>query len=194
MAYRRKSYSRRAPRRRLMWVRDTGSSLFGDTSPNARVRNLLGQYEAIAGADVEGTTITRIRGRVRIEPFTAFTGPVLYSAGIKVDDTQAPGVLDADEVPDLLPTSRPGWDWMWVRNQHMAGLLAQGGETDTAQDRASNDFMAKTFELDIKAQRRFDEVQQSLYLIHGFSETDPNVQLPDSATIQWDLHILLKRP
>lgn len=195
MAYRRKTYARRAPRRRLMWARDCGSSLFGDASPDARVRNLLQPYETLVGGDVEGTTITRIRGRIRVQPFTAFTGPVLFTAGIKVDDTETQGVIDPDEVVSMTPAARPGFDWMWVHNRHMDGILAQGGETDDVQDRAAVDFMSKTFDLDIKAQRRFDEVQQSLYAYWGFNDTlDTNTTMPDSAIVQWDLHVLLKRP
>jgi hypothetical protein len=183
MARRRNTNSRRSsgPRRRLFWARSTDVAQYSEGSP-ARWSNLLGQFNADYGADLFGFTVTRIVGHYSWfaadsqDVSTAYRLPV----GIRVDE-QSESIAGNARL-DKLPINDPNADWMYVRNNY--------GITDSVQTHSSTRENAENrVELDLRSQRRLDELGQSLYLYHGMVPfTDVTV------TFHWDLNILCKRP
>lgn len=177
---------RTAPRRRLMWARYSNS--FGITADNqAFTPDLLFSYQQLVGADVEGTTITRIRGTVGVRAEAAGTANLArIPFGIRVADSASMALLNEDlEQAGVLPDAAPGSDWMYARNFVVPTVQASSSNTEKL-------LAVRTFELDIKAQRRFDEVQQSLYAFVGGSSGDFGGVT--EGQIRLDMHVLLKRP
>lgn len=185
----RRRMARTAPRRRLMWARYTNT--FGLTTSNsAFTPDLLFSYQQLVGADVEGTTITRIRGQVAISLEASSGGAAVnfnkVNFGIRVADSASMEQLETDaEQHAVLPDQAPGSDWMYARSFLVPTTSASATYTERV-------LAAREFELDIKSQRRFDEVQQSLYLFTGISPGDFGA--PTGGQIRLDIHTLLKRP
>lgn len=186
MARRRSSYRRgSAPRRRMFWARAHNLATLSETN-TAQVINLLSPYQASANTDVEGVTVTRIRGH-----YTWWSGAQATNTsfnlgtGIIVQDQSVAAQLDTDpEQNATSPWDADGQyrDWMYVRNN--LGITEPAtGENQSAA------VAANRVELDLKSQRRFDEVNQSLYAYVGLNE------FPGENVFFWyDLHVLLKRP
>lgn len=175
-----------APKRRLFWVRKRSYKYPGDGAGNAFRTNLLDQFEEEYGAQLFGFTVTRIRGHLSVwvnssEDFPAGT-PVTYSAGIRVVDDASieEDDTDAEHVP-LLPMQDHHADWMWLTRETCF----------TPPDLISSNqpVLAHRHEIDVKAQRRIDELGQGLYALSGNSGID---EAPLSYDL--DLSILMKRP
>lgn len=175
-----------APKRRLFWVRKRSFKFPGDGAGNAFRTNLLDQFEEEYGAQLFGFTVTRIRGHLSVWPqstedFPVGT-PVTYSAGIRVVDDAAIEQADTDEthVP-LLPMQDHHADWMWLTRETIMTPPDFVG--------AGQPFGVMRHEIDVKAQRRIDELGQGLYALSGNSGID---EAPLSYDL--DLSILMKRP
>lgn len=186
MARRRTSYRRgSAPRRRMFWARAHNLATLSETN-QAQVFNLLSPYQASANTDVEGVTVTRIRGHYTWwSAAQAINTSFNLGVGIIVQDQSVYAQLDTDpEQQATAPWDEHGQfrDWMYVRNN--LGITDPASGEDQSATIAAN-----RVELDLKSQRRFDEVNESLYAYAGLPE------FPGENVYFWyDLHILLKRP
>jgi hypothetical protein len=158
-------------------------------SNRAQPIDLLYGFQQAYGADLFGFTVTRIVGHVTHwgagGPSTqlAYT----YSAGIRVDDQNqwTPSDTDARQLA-LTPYHDPYSDWMWTRNSVGAA------PTGSASAAAINDQQAHNrVELDLRSQRRLDELGQSLFYIHGILEELPTAE---SMVVFTDINVLCKRP
>lgn len=182
MARRRNSVPRRsAPRRRLFWARRSGLATFTSTN-YAGIYDLLGPFQEEYGADLFGFTVTRILGTVQhwAAPETTSTTYNL-STGIRVDDqSEIEGSAASDRL-QRLPVNDPHTDWMWARNN----LGFHAGETMEPATLA----YYNRFTLDLRSQRRLDELGQSLYWFAGI-----NAAPVDDISMWYDFHVLCKRP
>ena len=183
MARRRTSnYRRSAPCRRMFWARRAG--LVTLTEDNvASQQSLLADFQAEYDADLFGFTVTRIVGH-----YTHWTsGSELVSTsynlsvGIRVDES-----VDTENVTDerqsaRLPINDPHVDWMYARNNLGITHGTDSAEIDIAQ--------GNRVELDLRSQRRLDELGQSLYLVGGL-----NSYPGDDVYVWYDMHVLCKRP
>ena len=185
MASRRHSNARRsAPRRRLFWARQTG---LRNLTPNNQATHLdlLYDFQQIYGADLFGITVTRIVGHYTYYSTenAAVSTTYNFSVGIRVDGQShwTSDVPDEDQV-EQIPINNPLEDWMYVRN-NLGIVGGAGDDTEVAQAAANR------VEVDLRAQRRVDEVGQTLMLFAGTANP-----LDDSIYCWFDLNILCKRP
>lgn len=187
MARRRTSYRRgSAPRRRMFWARAHNLATLSESN-YAQTLNLMSPYQESAASDVEGVTVTRIRGH-----YTWFASGQAVSQtfnlglGIIVQDQSVAGQLDTEsEQQATAPWDQYGQfrDWMYVRNNLGVTPTSEIGAT------SPEELSTNRVELDLKSQRRFDEVNESLYLYVGLND------YPGENVYFWyDLHVLLKRP
>ena len=155
------------PARRLVWSRSTQSSV---AVTNAQYDLLTdfrtaGQY----GAQPLGTTITRVRGAIVLIP--SAPTPTGIVVGMVVEDRAAP----AGQVP--LPIDERHVDWMAWQPIPSVG---RDGVTGSAT----------SYEFDFRAQRKLDEVGQTLWMSWQEAVT--------SVTVTWNvtvfLSVLLKLP
>lgn len=157
--------------------------------------DLLSPYQTESNSDIEGCTITRIRGHFWPFNLVGTTGePEIHtlSVGIKVDDEGQFSLRSQTELAQLYLPSGPGigtgpgastpahQDWMYVRNENFVVET----EPNMAQLR-----QAYTTELDLKSQRRMDELTQSLFFIVGTANPPAT-----SFNFYADMHVLVKRP
>lgn len=177
----------RSDRRRLFWARETNWSRF---DPPAETQvfgftplNLLGRFESDYGADLFGFTITRIRGHVKIQ-YDATTTQIRneFSWGIRKSSQRAMDELDSPaDRAGITPLSDPHADWM----------LAQA---DMGQLSDTSEWKEYRWDVDLKAQRRMDELGEGLYFINGFTGFSSPVDITGIRDVTIDLHILCKRP
>lgn len=186
MAARRRSSIVRSPKRRLFWARTRVNHSITGTTDLVFIDDLLATFQAAYDADLFGFTITRIRGNLATRTVSATTtaGTAQMTAGIRVDDQNAVTVIDTDaEQITQMPTGDPHADWMWTRNWAVeypsTTALAAGAQS------------LWSFDFDIKAQRRLDELGQSLYLFSGRESATENTAV---SLMSWDFSILCKRP
>jgi len=148
----RRNMSRRAaPRRKLIWARQ--QQIVQDIGAGAAV-DLLASYRALGG-DTLGCSIARVRIDIQYEFGAVSDEGDFTTFGVIVDQLQA----DLTEVPRPGEGSEPHADWMYWRT-HMAtgsGVLLTDG-TPGGQVQTS-------FEVDIRAQRKMEELQETLYLV-----------------------------
>lgn len=182
---RRRSYRSAAPKRRLFWVRFSDFTYPGDGGGAVRASNLLESFEEEYGAQLFGFTVTRIRGSLQVwdrgNP-AGGTEPLLHwaSAGIRVCDDAAIEQADEDgEQASLIPQVDKHADWMWVTNKMVA--------TEESTQYAPTPRL--DMDIDVKAQRRIDELGQGLYLIYGNGDITTSYM-----AWTWDLSVLMKRP
>lgn len=170
-------------RRRLFWARRTALSAF-TAADRAASYNLLADFETAYGADLFGFTVTRIIGHYTYWT-TSNTGVATtynVSTGIRVDDeSEIDGSTEAEQIARL-PVNDPFTDWMFARNNI--------GVTTTTGDPAQGFQLAlNRVDLDLRSQRRLDELGQSLYWFVGL-----NASPGSDVNVWWDFHILCKRP
>lgn len=182
MARNRRSSRRTAPRRRMFWA--TTNTLFSAGPTTAPVPSapfdLLEQFSDEYGADLFGFTVTRIRGFIR---FAYDTTSVVErhdaSFGIRVgDEVSMNNATTEQNRIDLIPTFDKHADWMWVY------------EDSHYTNTTGIPWAQYPVEVDIKAQRRIDELGQSLFLLGGFGGADFEALVNVSIA----LRVLCKRP
>ncbi len=172
-----------APRRRLFWARRQSLLQFTETN-QATPQNLLGPFQEAYGADLFGFTVTRIVGHYTWWTADDQTTATTYnfSVGIRTDEQeQAAGDTDTRQQQQI-PANSPHDDWMYVRNN--LGIASGTGAPEEVEQSALN-----RIELDLKSQRRLDELGQSLYIYAGLNDY-PGVDV----WAWYDLNILCKRP
>jgi len=185
MARRRSSNGRRmgsSSRRRLFWARFDGQQTF-TTGNDGLVVNLLADFETAYGADLFGFTITRIVGNFThaSNAGTAAAGYTL-GVGLRIEDEQSVSNTNTDaEQIALAPQNDQFSDWMFARVMHGAVT----GATDYALA-----LQESRYEIDLRSQRRLDELGQSLYLMAAASR-EP---LTSDVDFNYSLNILCKRP
>lgn len=177
--------SRTAPRRRLFWAQTNTVFNAGPTAapvPMAPL-DLLTGFQEDYGADLFGFTITRIRGLIR---FAYDNTDVVErhdaSFGIRVADERAVLNSDGSEVDqiNLSPSGDPHADWMWIYNDtHYTATAA-----------TSSTYPQYLREIDIKAQRRLDELGRSLFMFGAFAVAD----FQSFVNMTISLRVLCKRP
>lgn len=180
---RRRSYSRRsaARRRRLFWARDTNAATLSDTN-QANWRDLLDNYEGGDNDDVEGVTITRIRGTVYwVPPATTTQEYHWLTVGIMVSNTS--DMVQLTDAQQLLRSEDPYRDWMFYKRFRFSTATADIGGFEVTG-------WPTHYELDLKSQRRFDERSESLF---ATVSVDP-LGDGNEALVYSDLHVLCKRP
>lgn len=170
------------PRRRMFWAQQnvmqttTGSQPIGN-----QPLNLLGEFEDEYGADLFGFTVTRIRGHLTF----AFDQTDVVerhdpSYGIRVSSEAQTATTNTNlERLGTAPVEDPHADWMWVYN-------------DTLYTNLNTGWMYAQYkvDVDIKAQRRLDELGQSLYLFSAWGGSD----FTSFVNVFISLRILCKRP
>ena len=156
------------PRRRLVWSRSR--NVFVGVGTSGDGVDLLTQFRSAAeyGAQPIGTTITRVRGRLILQETTATPTNDFFGLGLVVEDRNATSA----EVPK--PFADDHVDWLaWLP----FARFGQDGITG----------LAVSWEIDVRSQRKLDEVGQTLWLT-----MDAAVTSTWSATVV--LSVLLKLP
>ena len=159
---------RQMPRRRLVWSRTrsvfVGVGTTGDGVDLLTNFRTAGEY----GAQPLGVTITRVRGRIILTETTGVLTNDFFGLGLIVEDRNS----TAAEVPK--PFADEHADWLaWMPFSR----VGQDGITGTFN----------SWEIDVRSQRRMDEVGQTLWLT-----MDAAVTSTWSATVV--LSVLLKLP
>jgi hypothetical protein len=164
----RQTPSRQMPRRRLVWSRTR--SVFVGVGTSGDAVDLLTTFRSAAeyGAQPIGVTVTRVRGRIILTETTATATNDFFGLGLVVEDRNS----TVAEVPK--PFADDHVDWLaWMP-------LARVG-----QDGLTGSF--NSWEIDVRSQRKLDEVGQTLWLT-----MDAAVTSTWSATVV--LSVLLKLP
>ena len=164
----RQTAPRQMPRRRLVWSRTrnvfVGVGTAGDGVDLLTQFRTAGEY----GAQPLGVTITRVRGRIILSETTAVATNDFFGLGLVIEDRNS-AVADVPK-----PFADDHVDWMaWMP-------LARSGP-----DGLTGSF--NSWEIDVRSQRRMDEVGQTLWLT-----MDAAVTSTWSATVV--LSVLLKLP
>ena len=141
---------------------------------------MLQDYEQVLGADAAGTTITRIRGRIAWAyfPETSLQEPLIASWGIRVDESQVTNLTDTQQVERL---QQHYADWLMYEQRYVWPSVE--GEGLVSPNLIHEDVV------DIRSQRRLDELQQSLYFVAGV----PGIAAGE-IKVRANFNILLKKP
>lgn len=165
----------RGTSRKFVWARHfLATTMTGD----AQASDLLSQFETDYGAQLIGCTITRIRGYMYAVAQDAETDTLnAFRAGIRVSS----GFLDiSSPVPDQSPWTDENADWMaW-----------EPFATVNAPVTADSSSVLVARMIDVKAQRRLDELGERLLLFHGGAPGAPLI----TWAYGWDLSIGVKLP
>lgn len=172
----------------MFWARRVNLVSFTDDNL-AAYGNLLSDFNSAYGANLFGFTVTRIRGHFTwwaadsTDVSTSYNLSVGIRPDERVDAAATTQIADTDAEQVLkTPFEDPYSDWMYVRN-----CL---GITDSVQTHSSTREAAEnTVEVDIKAQRKFSELSENLYIAAGIN-THPG----SDVFLRYDLHVLLKQP
>ena len=154
---------------------------------SASQQSLLATFQEAYDADLFGFTVTRIIGHYTYWTSDATDVSTTYnlSVGIRVDETSDTQGIDDTQQSDRLPINDPHVDWMYARNN----LGITYGTTASATTDQTAIAANNRVELDLRAQRRMDELGQSLYLVGGLND------YPGEDVYVWyDFHVLCKRP
>lgn len=167
----------RANRRKFVWARNFNSTaITGD----AVGTDLLSEFETAYGAQLIGCTITRIRGYFFAwGSNTAAEAQDAYRMGIRVTT----GFLELNPLDqDNSPWNDDWADWMaW---EPFATVPALAGA------QLLGDGVLNARMIDVRAQRRLDELGQRLVLLHGGAPAAPTI----TWGVGWDLSIGIKLP
>lgn len=181
----RRTPRRSVARRKLQWATFSnvgGEGLeFSDTNM-ASPANALTDFETAQGSDVSSATITRIRGHVWWVPAATavqeYTGLAL---GFMIwNSSDASTLTDAQQANRL---NQPYRDWMYYKRIQTASAAADLGVTTTGWQ--------NELDVDIKSQRKFDELNETLYFFAGLTDS---IGDGNSIRVFYDFRILLKRP
>lgn len=166
----------RGTTRKFVWARHT---FVGEQTGAAVGGDLLSQFETDYGAQLIGATITRIRGYAFAQATDATDNTInQYRMGIRV----LSGNLDlSGTVPDQDPWTDENADWMaWMP---FASVVAVGGLP-------IGDSVLNAMRVDVKAQRRLDELGERLVLFQAGNPGAPTI----TWAVGWDLSIGVKLP
>lgn len=190
MASRRSVRRGSGTRRRMFWARELIDETVSFTD-RAQIVDLLLRFSTEYGADLFGFTVTRIVGNLTYWQDSADPDggePQGVSVGIRVEDRASVQAIDTSaERLTTIPASDPFSDWMYVTNRYYNGFA--GGTIGSVQSLISTE---NRWEIDLKAQRRLDELGQSLYLYLGQIGTPEATS--SALRIMGDINVLCKRP
>lgn len=153
----------RVQRRKFVWDRTFGFLPATSTGPFGV--DLLAGFRGQPGATHLGATVMRIRGLIYPELSTPLeTGFLLGRIGFRVDSWNED---PAD--PDNQPQSQPDEDWMgWLP------WFIDGSQTPNQPSIASWNPQASAWAVDIKANRKLEELNQTLWMfVSGPPAADP---------------------
>lgn len=161
----------RQQRRKFVWHREVGAwTNPGGTGPFGT--DLLTGFRNIPGATHLGATVMRVRGY--IYPQVIDGAPTMAAvAGLRVDTWDQ--VLTANDVSPLQGSDE---DWMGWFPYLIFGTAGASSVTGNAQ--------ADPFAVDVKANRKLEELQETLYLFGSST--------PGDVTWHYSLSIGLKLP
>ena len=139
----------RQVRRKFVWDRTSAAPTIGQGGPFAV--DLLSAFRSQPGATHLGATVMRVRGYIR--PVLFDTGPNVGGVvGMRIDSWNEAVTDDA-----LAPTAQPNEDWM--------AWLPWSGDQIAANDSvASWNSQASVWAVDVKASRKLEELNQTLWL------------------------------
>lgn len=166
-------------RRKLIWARN-GEGPIAPTATGTAL-DLLADFRADGGSSL-GSTITRTH--ITLQLFWDDVPPLGVQnqlfVGLLVDQLQ----LDPSEVPR--PAVELHADWMYwkahpVLPEYSALSAVVGGGTNAA--------LLSTVTIDVKSQRKCEELGQTLWLV-----LDPTYTGPASVTVQYSSSVLLRLP
>lgn len=167
--YRSKGYARQQ-RRKFVWDRTFDAPVIGQGGPFAV--DLLQQFRNQPGATHLGATVMRVRGYIRPILTDSFPGAGGVF-GMRVDSWNEE--VTADE---LSPVAQPDEDWM-------AWLPWAGLDTAVNNTVASWNPQSSVWAVDVKAGRKLQELNQTLWLC----TTAPS---QGTMTMEYDLSVGLK--
>lgn len=163
-------------RRKLVWAR-LGNVTYALTSAaDMDADSLLVNYALQAGATTMGVTVMRVRLSVFVNYKSAYSDPVYV--GVRVANKEQLQELATTEDLDFAPQRDPYADWMWWQ-----ALYPNHGSDST--NGVPN---AATYECDVRAMRRMEELGQDLGIFFGKETTT------DTATVSWTSSVLLALP
>lgn len=170
----------RSQGRKFVWARSSGVYTPGEASgPGA---NLLADVQARSGPGVFiGATVMTVRGFIRPNvPDASFVRGVF---GIRVcDEADVEGGTQNDHGPDAQPEA----DWMAFMPWAVSTLTADSGSVPAA----SWNEMSSPWALEIKSNRRMEELAQTLGLFFNTGILGTG----DVTTVDWHLSVGLKLP
>jgi len=148
MAIRRSSNRRGTPqRRKLVWARTTPTAPTFTAAGTTVLIPLLSRFETVYGADPVGTTVMRIRAKLSFRSSTA---------GNQIRTVAAIGVLPAGvTAATVSPASQEHLDWMYWQTFHYEPVIATEFATINMWD------------VDVRAKRKMEELNQTLFLVIG---------------------------
>lgn len=161
----------RQQRRKFIWDRTQGFA----AAPSVSGVDLLANYRAQPGATHVGATVMRIRGYIYPDPDAGVPTFTRGVVGFRIDSWN-------EDPTDLTnnPFAQPDEDWMgWLPY-----FWEQPGNLPTW---ATWNAQASAYAVDIKANRKLEELNQTLWMF--FSSPAAGV-----TTYNWDLSIGLKLP
>lgn len=170
--------TRRAPLRKFVWARTTGTL----SEPGTRGADLLDVFQTEYGAQLLGATVMRIRGYLIPDLTSALTpGLITGHVGIIVEQDQEL----TDQAVENTPSARPHDDWMaWLPflldNNQQAGLQAPGNASWNAE--------AHPWGVDIKSNRKIEELGQGLHIWYDTVSGDA------TTNVHYDFSVGLKLP
>lgn len=171
MARRRPRGFQRQVRRKFVWDRTQGFA----AAPALSGVDLLANYREQPGATHVGATIMRIRGYIYPDPDPEVPTFTRGAIGFRIDSWNEDPASPANS-----PFAMPDEDWMgWLPYFWELGPTVPTYATWNAQ--------ANAYAVDIKANRRIEELNQTLWMFF----TAPAA---GNTTYNWDLSIGMKLP
>lgn len=161
----RRSTSRSAPRRKLVWARGQyGQFNTANTTPG-QYSDLLTDLQTAIGADLVGATVVRIRGEITLAcQDNVTTGPLDWYMGIIVTPTPL-SVATSSGRPNV--RLDPQASWMFYYNKILFPAIA----TAVGDSKTERTFHTS---FDVKARRVLRQVGDTLIMNVGSGAGSPN--------------------
>ena len=160
----------RGPRRKMVWARDFNLT----TNTAGLVVNLLAGFQNELGIsrNLPGITITRVVGTHDVRVVSADDAFTRWEWGLTTWEQQnTPGVTS--------PLADPDIDWMFARQEAVVQVQDAGSPVVKR--------VAAHYDIDLKAQRKLDEIGSTLLYIGDNPDGD-------NFDISFNFNILLKLP
>jgi len=194
MVMRRSSNRRapRAPRRKLVWVRNAQGVVIG---PGGNFSSFpLGQFEGSYGAQLIGCTIMRIRGTMSacIVGNATPAGTEAFAAirfGIRITDHA--DLALGDYAIGAMYGNQAQADWFCFES-----FMLDNGGTTTAGNEVDTTAASEIRRIDVKSRRRLDELDQVVEILAG-APAPGSTQPPENTAqvrLRWDLSYLVALP
>lgn len=165
---------RRQVRRKFVWDRTQGFA----AAPATSGVDLLANYRSQPGATHVGATIMRIRGYIYPDPDAGVPTFTRGAIGFRIDSWNESATGTAGLANS--PFAQPDEDWMgWLPYFWELGPTVQTFATWNPQ--------ASVYAVDIKANRKIEELNQTLWMFF----TAPSA---GNTTYNWDLSVGMKLP